>query len=125
MSLFKRLDSVFLPVTDVEASSAWYETHLGMSLEMKDTKWKYYSLQLKGAENDPIPWITLYEVKQVTPMEHMPFNLYTPDGMARYTDMKEKGLQVTEMIDTGSMLVFEVIDPDGNRIGIVSWPEAE
>lgn len=119
---FQRIDSVFLPVTNVEISARWYEEILGFTLEIQDKKWKYYSLRLDGADKNACPWVTLYEQHTVQPSDHMPFNLYTPDGNGVHQRLREQGVNVSEMLNTGSMLVFEVFDPDEHRIGIVSWP---
>ncbi len=119
---FQRIDSVFLPVTDVTKSAKWYEEILGFTLEIADKKWKYYSLRLDGSDKNACPWVTLYEQHIVQPSDHMPFNLYTPDGSEVHQRLREQGVNVSDMLNTGSMLVFEVFDPDNHRIGIVSWP---
>ncbi len=123
MVQFQRMDSVFIPVSDVEKSAKWYGETFGFRLERQDTTWKYYSLRAYDEGADFIPWFTLYEVREVQPAAHMAFNLYTPDGVDLHQTLKAKGVPVSEMIDTGGMIVFEVFDPDANRIGIVSWQE--
>jgi catechol 2,3-dioxygenase-like lactoylglutathione lyase family enzyme len=120
MAHFQRIDSVFIPVTDVEKSAKWYEDVLGFILELRDTTWKYYSMRMTAEEGNSTPWFTLYEVKEVQPAAHMPFNLYAPDGASIHQRLKEQGVRVTDIINTGSMLVFEVFDPDDNRIGIIT-----
>ena len=87
---------------------------------------KYYSLRMEDSEQgQAVPWITLYEVKEVTPTIHMPFNLYTPNGESVHQTLVQQGAKVTDLMRTGGMHVFEVFDPDDNRIGIVSWPSKE
>jgi catechol 2,3-dioxygenase-like lactoylglutathione lyase family enzyme len=73
MSKFTHMDSIFVPVTNVERSANWYEEVLGFTLKRADAIWKYYSLRINDSKESSTPWYTLYEVKAVQPGAHMPF----------------------------------------------------
>lgn len=112
--MLKRIDTVFLPVSNLDSAIAWYTSTLGLSL-----RWK---VQGYAALNVGETAFTLVEVAEVRPAQHQPFNFYAGDIRAARERLAGAGVSVSELRDHGNMLEFEFKDPDGNALGIV-WLE--
>lgn len=109
--MFKRIDTVFLPVSNLDRSLEWYQTNLGLTL-----RWRYQNYACLNVGETPI---TLVETEQVTPPTHEPFNLLAPELEAVHARLRDLGLAVSDIRDHGDVQELTVKDPDGTPISIV------
>ena len=125
--MFKRIDTVFLPVRDIERSVEWYSRNFGLevawkvpaaaSLRLGETPLTLLKHRYPGSEEPPSPD---FEFRPVT---EIPFNLYTPDIAAAHRWLLEAGVEVSDIADRDGLHDFVVKDPDGNLFGVVWWSE--
>lgn len=113
--MLKRIDTVFLPVSDLDRSIAWYKETLGLTL-----RWK---VQGYAAFHVAETALTLVQADEVVPAKHEPFNFYVDDLKATHAHLSSLGAAVSEVRDHGDLAEFTVTDPDGNRLGIVWFAE--
>jgi hypothetical protein len=57
------------------------------------------------------------------PSTGISFNLYVDNILEAYDILKAQKVDVTEIVDHGTVKDFIVTDLDGNKFGIVNWPE--
>ena len=115
--LFKRIDTVFVPVRDLDAAVSWYTRALGLSL-----RWKQANYAALDAAQTAL---TLYQPEgELRPFtDHAPFNLYATDVQAAHRTLQAAGAQVEPIQVEPGVSFFDFRDPDGNRLGICSFPE--
>lgn len=116
-TLFKRIDTVFLRIRDLEAALAWYTRHLQVTL-----RWKVEGYACLNLAETPL---TLVEATdQFEPVKHATFNFYAPDIDQAYHDLKEAGVEVDVQIEEApGVRFFGFKDLDGNRLEVCWWPE--
>jgi glyoxylase I family protein len=122
---FKGVDVVFLPVSNLDQSLAWYDSVMGFEMTFKDVEHKAAGMETGGAIG-----VILVEVKQHKPivfpendyMVDISFNYRAADINQLYQDLTDKGIALTPMSvssDT-TFRCFGFADLDGNRISVVS-----
>lgn len=116
-TLFKRIDTVFFRVRNLEAAVAWYTGHLGLSL-----RWQVEGYACLNLAETPL---TLVEAGEgFTPVAHAAFNFYAADIDAVYSQLKEAGVAVDPAIaNEPGVRYFGFSDLDGNRLEVCWWPE--
>ena len=118
LEIFRRVDTVFLPVRDLDRAIAWYTQTFGFTL-----RWKQGNYAAMNISETPL---TLYQpeapFQPVT--QHSPFNFYTPDLDAAHARLKECGASVKAIDRHPDFGFFEFHDPDGNLLGVCWFPEA-
>ncbi|MDP5273864.1 VOC family protein [Chengkuizengella axinellae] len=121
MNLVKRIDTVFVPVTDLKKSEAWYmEVFSFEEAVFRSSDGNYVGFRFEG-HGEPKTALTLYKADEVPTLKHMAFNFYTEDVDALHTKLKETGVEVTEIHAGDGMRFFEFVDPDGNELGAVTF----
>ncbi|MFD1739614.1 VOC family protein [Bacillus salitolerans] len=115
--LFKRIDTVFLEVSDMDESIKWYTDVLGFSLRWYQQEGGYAAINIGETP------LTLVRSKEVTPSSHCPFNFYTSDIHKAHQELKSKGVQVEEIVDYGDVLSFNFKDLDGHTLGVCYFAE--
>lgn len=113
--MLKRIDTVFLPVTNLERAIAWYTETLGLKL-----RWISHSYACLNVDQTAL---TLVQLAEVIPHKHEPFNFYVDDIKATHAHLAGLGATVSEIRDHGDVVEFTVTDPDGNPLGIVWFEE--
>lgn len=115
--LFRRVDTVFLPVRDLDKAVAWYTEHLGLTL-----RWQHGNYAALNVAETPL---TLYQPEgEYRPIkEHMPFNFYSPDIEAARERLRAAGAAVGEINRHENFAHFACTDPDGNQLGVCWFPE--
>ncbi len=116
--MFRRIDTVFLRVRNLEKAIDWYTRELGLTL-----RWKQPGLACLNLGETPL---TLMEVAEgFVPVTEAPFNFYAPDIEAAHRRLKEAGAVVDdEITDEPGVRWFSFTDPDGNRLEVCWWPES-
>lgn len=116
-ALFKRIDTVFLEVTDMEKSIKWYTEVLGFSVRWHDEENGYAAIEMGETP------MTLVRAVKVTPASHCLLNFYSSDIYAAHQKLQENGVEVDAVIDYGTVLSFEFKDPDGHILGVCYFEE--
>jgi catechol 2,3-dioxygenase-like lactoylglutathione lyase family enzyme len=115
--LFKRIDTVFLQVSDIDESIKWYTETLGFNLRWFDNENGYAAINVSETP------LTLVRVKEVKPATHNPFNFYTSDINKVHEELNKKGVEVEDIVDYGNVLSFNFKDLDGNTLGVCYFEE--
>jgi lactoylglutathione lyase len=114
---------IFVPVSDLERSTKWYEEMLGFEIThrdepnatvmmMNDYKIIFCLVLAFDLEYRRFPRNN-YQVEQY-------FNFHTEDVDGAYRTLKEKGANIEEIESfDGGMRGFPLYDPDGNKYGVV------
>jgi predicted lactoylglutathione lyase len=113
---------IFVPVSDLKRSTEWYTNLLGFEIThndepnamvtmMNDEKIVFCLVRSYDIEQRPFPR-NEYSVEQY-------FNFHTTDVDSVHRMFKQKGAIVGEIVDFDGMRGFSLIDPDGNRYGVV------
>ncbi|HEX7005462.1 MAG TPA: VOC family protein [Trueperaceae bacterium] len=111
-----RVNTVFIPVSDMERSRAWYERVLG--LEAVADWGEYLDMRFLAGSSEQAT-ITLHRVDEVPPPGTDDFNLTSPQPERVRRELAEMGERVTEPKALGEFVYFELLDPDGNEISII------
>ncbi|MGE6489453.1 VOC family protein [Paenisporosarcina sp. NPDC076898] len=120
--MFKRIDTVFLPVQDTNSSIKWFEDKCGFTLRWHDEVKGYAAMDIGNGETA----FTLVRSPQMgtsKPKEHEWFNLYTADIHATHHFMLDAGVDATPVQTGGHVEFFQFKDLDGNTIGVCSFEE--
>lgn len=115
MKLVKRIDTVFLPVRNLEAAIAWYTEKLGLNL-----RWKVQGYAAMNVSETPL---TLVETESFTPAPYCLFNFYAPDIRAAHASLKAAGVDIQDVTEAPDVTFCEFKDPDGNVLGLCWFPE--
>lgn len=116
------IGSIFIPVTDIQKSTVWYENNLGVK---KIDHWEegagfYFpsgSTQLALVKVDT-PQPTEFTVKGKK--KNVYYNFVVEDIEAVHRQLKTNGVVTTGIEDFGGMKGFDFFDPDGNPFSVVS-----
>ncbi|QFT87524.1 Glyoxalase-like domain protein [Bacillus sp. THAF10] len=115
--MFKRIDTVFLEVTNMEKSIRWYTEVLGFTVRWHDKENGYAAMEVGETP------ITLVKAAEVTPGKHCLLNFYAADIHGANHLLKERGVEVADVMDYGNVLSFEFKDPDGHILGVCYFEE--
>ncbi|WP_096189538.1 VOC family protein [Evansella halocellulosilytica] len=122
MSLVKRIDSVFLPVRNLKHSEQWYKNLFGLEPVFRSDDGRYVGFRFPQEEVIQTA-LTLYQVTDIPKLPGQLFNFYTEDVYATYEALKDKGANVSAIHTAEGMTFFDMTDPDGHEIGVVTFPE--
>lgn len=120
-----KIGSIFIPVTDIQKSTVWYENNLGVK---KIDSWEegtgfYFpsgSTQLALVKVDtPQPTEFVVKGKQ----KNVYYNFVVQDIEAVHKQLKANGVVTTDIEDFGGMKGFDFYDPDGNPFSVVDEVE--
>jgi len=120
--MFKRIDTVFLPVQDTYRSIKWYEEKCGFTLRWHDESNGYAAMDIGDGETA----FTLVRNPQMgnpKPADHEWFNLYTSDIHATHQAMLDVGVEATPIQSGGNVEFYQFKDLDGNTIGVCCFEE--
>lgn len=122
MAFVKRIDTVFVPVANLERSEKWYLDLFPFEVAFRSSDGNYIGFRFK----DHRPYQTglcIYKVKKVEQNKHMTFNFFSKDVDGFHNYLKERNIKVTEIHEEDGMRFFEFYDPDGNEMDAVTFPE--
>jgi predicted enzyme related to lactoylglutathione lyase len=118
----KRIDTVFVPVTDIKRSEEWYLAHFPFRVVFRSEEGDYVGFRF----DEPGPLqagLTLYQADSIPESKHLAFNFYTSDVDAVHGHFEQSGVKVTEIHGQSGMRFFDLWDPDGNSLGVVTFDE--
>jgi len=124
MSQFvSRIDTVFLPTTDIQKSVDWYGEVFGFVPGFDSKDGRYLSISLPTGDARGLRDITLMLVESIDRDAHFGFNLFTDDPEALYADLSARGVELTPLRAGNGMRYFEFRDVCGNWVGICHYPD--
>jgi len=122
MAFVKRIDTVFVPVTDLERSERWYLEMFPFKVTFRSGDGRYVGFSFK--DHHPLQTgLCIYKAEKVVKSEHETFNFFTEDAEGYHRFLQERNVKVTDIHVDGNTRFFEFYDPDGNRMSAVAFPE--
>ncbi len=126
LPLFTRVDTVFLPVRDLESAVDWYQRTLGLEL-----LWQVEGAACLRLDQTPLTLLQhgfpghseAPDGHVFRPVDQVVFNLFVHDIEAAHRLLADAGAQVGDLEDHGEVRDFTFRDPDGNCLGVCWWPE--
>ncbi|MEC0257998.1 VOC family protein [Paenibacillus lautus] len=114
---------IFVPVSDLKRSTAWYTEMLGLEIihrdepdaivmRMNDEKVSFCLVRSDEVKQPVFP-NNNYGVGQY-------FNIHTTDVGGMHRLLKAKGADVGDIEDFDGFQGFSLMDPDGNRFGVTA-----
>jgi predicted enzyme related to lactoylglutathione lyase len=117
-----RIDTVFVPVTNIKLSEAWYLALFPFRIVFRSEESDYVGFRFNEA--GPLQaGITLYQTDELPKSKHIAFNFYTSDVDAVHEQFQQNGVKVSEIHGASGMRFFDAWDPDGNALGVVTFEE--
>ncbi len=114
--LVKRIDTVFLPVRDLDDAIDWYTGVLGLTM-----RWKAEGYVCLNIGETPL---TIFEKKDHAPGDDHPlFNFYSDQIDAVYKRLHAAEADLGAMETHGGLRHFRFRDPDGNPLEVCWWDE--
>lgn len=120
--MFKRIDTIFLPVKDTTAAIDWYKEVCGFRLRWHHEEGGYAAMDI-GSGETAFTLVRNKEMGSQKPESHEWFTLYTTNAKGTRQKLAETGVEVTEVVDDGTIEFFSFKDLDGNVIGVCSFRE--
>lgn len=120
--MFKRIDTVFLPVQDTYRSIKWFEEKCGFTLRWHDEINGYAAMDIGNGET-AFTLVRNPQMGESIPAEHEWFNLYTSDIHATHQNMLDAGVEAASVQSGGNVEFYKFKDLDGNTIGVCSFEE--
>lgn len=114
---------IFVPVSDLKRSTAWYTEMLGLEIIYRD---ELEAIVMRmNDEKVSFCLVRSYEVKQPAfpKNDHgvgQYFNIHTTDVGGMHRQLKAKGADVGDIKDFDGFQGFSLRDPDGNRYGVTA-----
>ncbi|WP_349409690.1 VOC family protein [Pseudalkalibacillus sp. SCS-8] len=122
MKSVKRIDSVFVPVTDMERSEKWYKEVFPFEVVYRSSDGQYVGFRF--AEKGELKTaLTIYKVEKLPERNHMAFNFYAEDVDAFHSYLTSNGYEASEIHAADGMRFFDFYDPDQNELGVVTFEE--
>ncbi|AYC30423.1 VOC family protein [Paenisporosarcina cavernae] len=120
--MFKRIDTIFLPVSDTHASIKWYEEKCGFRLRWHDVENGYAALDIGNGET-AFTLVNTDHFGNEKPADHEWFNFYTSDIHQTHQRLLDAGVEATPVQSGGKVEFFQFKDLDGNLLGVCSFEE--
>lgn len=114
--VFQGLDTVLLRVRDIDLAKVWYREKFGFSEPYFDPTERLAVFELGGTTS-----LTLWELKAgetQCPAEHVrSFPIFSVIDARETRDLlRDRGVVVGELVDSGGVTSFTFRDPDGNLL---------
>ncbi|WP_284644773.1 VOC family protein [Paenibacillus silviterrae] len=115
-----RIDTIFVHVTDLEASIKWYGKLMGVEVKEGDRKGPIYTFAMgPGRPGLTLDNHSMDDGYELLPSNQPLFNLSTEDIHAAYEHVVGMGAEIVEEIETfPDLSYFTFKDPDGNVLMI-------
>lgn len=119
-SIFKRIDTVFLQVSDFEQAIKWYGDVLGFKLRWKDDKGGYACLNIGET---PLTLVRKSNNDEQVKSNDISFNFYTSNIDTARNHLIQKNVTVEPINDDGNVKWFKFQDLEGNKLEVCHFPE--
>jgi catechol 2,3-dioxygenase-like lactoylglutathione lyase family enzyme len=120
--VFKRIDTVFLPVKNTASAIKWYEDKCSFRLRWHHEEGGYAAMDIGDGET-AFTLVRQEQMEDQKPVKHEWFNLYTPDAKTAHEQLVVAGVEVTDIMKDETVEFFNFKDLDGNIIGVCSFKE--
>ncbi|MEH7236866.1 VOC family protein [Bacillus sp. JJ1562] len=115
MSLFDRIDTICLTVSNVEKACDWYQEVLGLNESYKGDHYRILSVGNGGVH------LTIEEGK-VNPSNSQVYPIFYSENIEEvYKVLKQKSVKVSQLQNDGVNRFFDLYDLDGNRLQVCYW----
>lgn len=115
--LSPRIDTVFLPVSNLEDAVEWYTETLGFPARWRDDESGYAALDVGETP------LTLVRSDDHRPSEDELFNFYTSDADATHAKLRERGVDVRAIEEETGVRFFRFRDVCDNTLAFCSYDE--
>ena len=113
--LVKRIDTVFIEVSDIDYSIKWYTEILGLTMRWNRNGYAAFTV---GETS-----LTLVQSTDVKPAKHCPFNFFTNDIDAVHKFLVANKVDTEDVADYPDIRTFDFKDPDGHILGFCQFDE--
>ena len=113
--LVKRIDTVYIEVSDLDYSIKWYTDVLGLKMRWNRNGYAAFSV---GETT-----LTLVQATNVTPSKHSPFNFFTTNIYEVHQFLVENEVETEEVAEYEDIVTFDFKDPDGHILGFCQFNE--
>ncbi|MEK5391553.1 VOC family protein [Margalitia sp. FSL K6-0131] len=120
MKSVKRIDTVFVPVTDLQKSEKWYMSIFPFKVVYRSSDGQYVGFRF-NEKGEMKTALTLYKVEKMPEHHHIAFNFYCEDVDGFHSFLVNQNYQVSDIHSGDGMRFFDLYDPDGNGLGIVTF----
>lgn len=118
VSMFQRIDTVFLNVKNFSESIEWYKNVLGFEAIWRDDEGGYAAL---GVSETPLTLRRVSSDGVFRPTTESAFNFYVADAAAAHKHLREANAIVGDIHSEGQVTWFTFQDLDGNCLEICSF----
>lgn len=124
VALSERIDTVFLPVIDLDDSIEWYTDVLGFDLRWRADDGSYAAIEIGETpltlfEHDGAP--LSIASPDSTGDEHELLNFYTADIESVHERLRERDLDPAPITDFPGIRTFRFSDPSGNCLAFCEY----
>ena len=113
--LVKRIDTVFVEVSDLDYSIKWYSEVWGLTMRWNRNGSAAFTV---GDTS-----LTLVQSSKVEPTQHSPFNFFTTNIEDVHQFLAEQSVETDDVTDYGDIKTFDFKDPDGHILGFCQFDE--
>ncbi len=113
--LVKRIDTVFLEVSDLDYSIKWYSEKLRLTMRWNRNGYAAFTIGETA--------LTLVQSTDVKPAKHYPFNFFTTNIDEVHKFFIENEVDADEIADYPDIRTFDFKDPDGHILNFCQFNE--
>lgn len=113
--LVKRIDTVFIEVSDFDYSIKWYKEILGLTMRWNRNGYAAFNVGETA--------LTLVQATNVKPAIHSPFNFMTTNIDEVHQFLVENKVDTEDIADYEDIRTFDFKDPDGHILGFCQFNE--
>ena len=117
--LARKVNAVFIHVSDLKKSAEWYSTLLGVPFNRDEVEPPVYNIPVNNQTGLTLDDHSFDPGFSLRPSNHVLFNFHTDDIDEAYRFVKSMGAEITREIERiGNFAYFNFRDPDGNVLMI-------
>ena len=117
--LARKVNAVFIHVSDLKKSAEWYSPLLGVPFNRDEVEPPVYNIPVNSQTGLALDDHSFDPGFSLSPSNHVLFNFHTDDIDEAYKFVKSTGAEITREIERiGGFAYFNFRDPDGNVLMI-------